>query len=103
VLAAREKPPARRLTQFILKDPEPLLYHNEPVWHAGKSIGYLSSGNYGHFLGAAIGLGYVDIPDGAGLDFIKQADFEIEIAGTRLPARASLTPLYDPKSERIRL
>ncbi len=103
VLAAKDKPLTRRLTQFILEDPEPLLYHNEPIWHEGKSIGYLSSGNYGHHLGAAVGLGYVSIPQGEGLDFIRQAKFEIEVAGSRIPARASLSPLYDPKSARVRL
>jgi 4-methylaminobutanoate oxidase (formaldehyde-forming) len=103
VLAAKDKPLTRRLTQFILEDPEPLLHHNEPIWHEGKSIGYLCSGNYGHHLGAAIGLGYVNIPQDEGLDFIRQGRFEIEIAGARIPARASLRPLYDPKSERVRL
>ncbi len=102
VLKLRGKALRRCLTQFILQDPEPLLYHNEPVWREGERVGYLSSGNYGHHLGGAVGLGYVNIPDGAGLDFIRQGKFEIEIAGTRYPARASLRPLYDPGSERIR-
>ncbi len=48
-----------RMVQFKLTDPEPLLYHNEPVIRDGKIVGYLSSGNYGHHLGAAVGLGYV--------------------------------------------
>ena len=28
--------------------------------------------------------------------------YEIDVAGTRVGARASLRPLYDPKSERVR-
>ncbi|MCA8834322.1 MAG: FAD-dependent oxidoreductase, partial [Proteobacteria bacterium] len=43
----------RRLVQFILNDAEPLLYHNEPIIRDGQIVGYLSSGNYGHSLGAA--------------------------------------------------
>ena len=31
------------------------------------------------------------------------ASYELEIAGERVPAEASLKPLYDPKSERVRL
>ena len=45
-----------RMVQFKLTDPEPLLYHNEPVLRDGEIVGYLSSGNYGHHLGGAIGL-----------------------------------------------
>ena len=40
------------LMQFRLKDPEPLLYHNEAILRDGELIGYLTSGNYGHHLGA---------------------------------------------------
>ncbi len=35
-------------------------------------------------------------------DFISSGDWEIEIAGQRHEARASLRPLYDPKGERVR-
>ncbi|MHA1127839.1 MAG: GcvT family protein, partial [Alphaproteobacteria bacterium] len=57
VLAKREAGLEKRLMQFLLNDPEPLLYHNEPILRDGQIVGHLSSGNYGHYLGAAIGLG----------------------------------------------
>ncbi|MGF1444829.1 MAG: FAD-dependent oxidoreductase, partial [Pikeienuella sp.] len=59
VLAKRQAGLSRRMLQFQLHDPEPLLFHNEPILRDGEIVGYLSSGNYGHHLGAAIGLGYV--------------------------------------------
>ena len=93
----------KRLVQFVLGDPEPLLYHNEPIRRDGEIVGYLTSGNYGHTLGAAIGLGYVSHPDGVTADFVDAGRYEIEIAGERHPATASLRPLYDPKSERMRV
>jgi len=102
VLAEAEKPLTRRLVQFLLKDPEPLLYHNEPILRDGEPVGYLTSGNYGHHLGAAIGLGYVDIPGNEGLEYIEAGTYEINVAGDLIPARASLKPLYDPKSAQIR-
>ena len=102
VLQNKEKPLDRRLVQFLLKDPEPLLLHNEPILRNGQTVGYLASGGYGHYLGASVGLGYVNIPQGEGLGFIKDGSFEIEIAGERHSAVASLLPLYDSKSERIR-
>ncbi|MEE8535865.1 MAG: aminomethyltransferase family protein, partial [Kiloniellales bacterium] len=93
----------RRMVQFALEDPEPLLYHNEPVWRDGEMVGYLTSGNYGHHLGRAIGLGYVSHPDGVDADFVKSGRYEIEVACERFPAQASLRPLYDPKAERVKV
>lgn len=59
MLRKKEAGLERRLVQFRLTDPEPLLYHNEPVLRDGKIVGQLSSGAYGHHLGAAMGMAYV--------------------------------------------
>ena len=104
LLAQKEKGLTKRLVQFALEDPEPLLYHNEPVYRDGVMVGYLSSGNYGHHLGRSIGLGYVS--QGGDLvtaDYINSGSYEIEVACERYPAKASLRPLYDPKSERVKV
>ena len=90
-----------RMVQFRLTDPEPLLYHNEPILRDGQIVGYLSSGNYGHHLGAAIGLGYVPCKGETGEELLASS-YEIDIAGTRVPAEASLKPLYDPKGARMK-
>ena len=50
----------------------------------------------------ALGLGYVAYPDGIDSDFVTAGTYEIEVAGERFAAEASLRPLYDPKSERVR-
>lgn len=92
----------RRMVQFKLTDPEPLLYHNEPVLRDGEIVGYLTSGNYGHHLGGAIGLGYINCKDGVTADFVNSGTYEIEVACERFPAEASLRPMYDPKSERMK-
>jgi 4-methylaminobutanoate oxidase (formaldehyde-forming) len=101
VLRKREEGLERRLVQFMLKDPEPLLFHNEPVWRDGKIAGRLTSASYGHHLGAAIGLGYVATSPKETAGDIEASTFGIEIAGNRYPARASLKPLYDPTSARL--
>ncbi|MGX9356362.1 GcvT family protein [Roseobacteraceae bacterium S113] len=90
-----------RMVQFKLTDPEPLLYHNEPIVRNGEIVGYLSSGAYGHHLGAAMGLGYVPCK-GESVDALLGSTFEIDVAGTRVTAEASLKPMYDPKSERVK-
>ena len=102
VLRKKEEGLASRLVQFLLKDPEPLLFHHEPVIRDGEVVSYLTSGNYGHQLGAAVGLGYVPCK-GETTDQLLASHYEIEIAGTRVKAEASLKPLYDPKSERVRI
>jgi 4-methylaminobutanoate oxidase (formaldehyde-forming) len=92
----------RRLVQFLLQDPEPLLYGSEPIYRDGVLVGYLASGGYGHTLGGAVGLGHIKSEEGVTADFVKGGTYEIEVAGVRYPARASLRPIYDPKGERVR-
>ena len=89
----------QRLVQFLLTSPEPLLYHNEPIWRGDVIVGYIRSGMYAHTLGAAAGLGYVATPDGAAPAL---EGYEIEIAGVRYPATASLRPMFDPANTRIK-
>lgn len=102
VLRKKEEGLKTRLVQFRLRDPEPLLYHNEPIVRDGELVGYLSSGNYGHHLGGAIGMGYVPC-DGETPDQVLASAYEIEVAGTRVAADSSLKPMYDPKAERARM
>ena len=91
--------PARRLLQFRLLDPIPLLYHNEPIWRDDDLVGHVTSGAYGHTLGGAIGLGYVDTAKAPGP---AEGGFRIEVAGKRIPAEVSSIPMYDPGNKRIR-
>ena len=102
LLRQKEAGVSRRLVQFLLNDPEPLLYHNEPIWRNGEIVGFIASGMYGHTLGAAVGLGYVEQANGVGPAFVREGDYQIEVAGERFAASASLRPMYDPKGERVR-
>ena len=92
----------QRLVQFVLNDPEPLVYHNEPLFRDGKPVGRLTSGNYGHFLGRSVALGYVPIEPGETDDELLGSRYEIEIAGERCVAQASLKPAYDPSGKNMR-
>ena len=91
----------RRLVQFLLQDSGPLLYHNEAIIMDGEAVGYLTSAMYAHSLGAAMGMGYVNRPELQAAD-LAVADFQIEVAGVRYPATASLKALYDPAGARMR-
>ncbi len=102
ILAKQESGLNSRMVQFRLTDPEPLLYHNEPIVRDGEIVGYLSSGAYGHALGGAMGLGYVPCTGETAADVLASS-YEIDVAGTRIKAEASLKPMYDPKSERVKV
>jgi 4-methylaminobutanoate oxidase (formaldehyde-forming) len=101
VLRRKQEGPRARLVQFRLTDPEPLLFHNEALVRDGEVVGYLASGAYGHALGGAIGLGYVPSA-GETAEQVLASTYDIDIAGTRVRAEASLKPMYDPKSERVK-
>jgi len=102
VLKKKETGLTKRLVQFRLTDPAPLLYHNEPVLRNGEIVGYLSSGAYGHTLGGAIGLGYIPCKGETVADVLAST-YEIDVMGTRVRAEASLKPMYDPASERVKV
>jgi 4-methylaminobutanoate oxidase (formaldehyde-forming) len=95
-------PPRRRLAQFLLEDPEPLLHGGEPILRDGRWLGHIRAGAYGHTLGGAVGLGMIEEAAGIPVEVIQGGRFEIDIAGSRYPARASLRPLYDPDRLRIK-
>ncbi len=101
VLRKKEEGLDMRLVQFRLNDPLPLLYHNEPVIRDGEIVSYITSASYGHSFDAAIGLGYVPCKGETAAQVLTSA-YEIEIAGERFSAQASLKPMYDPKSERVK-
>ena len=102
VLSKREAGLDRRMLQFKLTDPEPLLFHNESILRDGKIVSFLTSGNYGHALGGAIGLGYVPCAPGeTGADMLASS-YSIDVAGHTVAAEVSLAPMYDPKSTRVR-
>jgi len=90
-----------RMVQFKLTDPEPLLYHNEPILRDGQIVSFLSSGSYGHALGGAIGMGYVPCAGETAQDVLSSS-YEIDVAGTRYKAEASLKPMYDPTGNRTK-
>ncbi len=102
VLRKREAGLAKRLVQFKLTDPEPLLYHNEPVLRDGKVVSHLTSGVYGHHVGGALGMAYVPCA-GESVAEMLSSTFEIDVMGTKVRAEAQMQGFYDPKGERVKV
>jgi 4-methylaminobutanoate oxidase (formaldehyde-forming) len=104
-LLARRKagPPARRLTQILLTDPEPLMFHGEIVYRDGVPVGYVRAASYGHTLGGAVGLAMVDRGQPVTAGWVESGSWQVDVAGRRHDAVASLRAMFDPGNDRIRL
>jgi heterotetrameric sarcosine oxidase gamma subunit len=104
VLAQKERGPLRRrLVQVLLKDPEPLLFHAEVVHRDGRPAGYLRSASYGFTLGGAVGLAMIDAGEPIDQAYLDAGEWTVQVGAESYPAVASLRPLYDPASKRIRI
>ncbi len=103
VLAQKAAGPLkRRLVQILIKDPEPLLFHAEIVWRDGVAVGYIRAASYGFTLGGAVGLAMLAADEPIDQAYLDRGVLEVEIAGRRYPAVASLRPMYDPDMKRVR-
>jgi dimethylglycine dehydrogenase len=82
---------ALRLVAFKVDATDADALGDEPIWHDGNVVGWVTSGTFGHRVGASLALGYVPAAV-AGED----AGFEIEIIGERHRATRLAAPPYDP-------
>jgi len=97
-----KKGSTKRRVNFSLHDKNVLLYHNEPIFYDGKAVGEITSGMYGHYLDKSLGMGYINFENKNKLEsMLKEQKFEIEIAGLKYKADASLIAFYDSKREKI--
>ena len=92
----------RLLVQLRFDDPEVLAYHDEPIYRDGVKVGKVASASYGWTLGASVVLGYVGADHVVDREWVESGSYEIEVADERYGVTASLRPMYDPTSARIR-
>ena len=96
-LAEKAKGPSRRLCSFIVEATDSDVWGDEPIWHGGKVVGFITSGGYAHFVQKSVALGF--LPP----DLIEEGlEVEIEMLGEMHKARLYQEPLFDPKGERMR-
>lgn len=93
----------KRLALFSLQESEGILWGSEPILRDGRTVGYTTSGAYGHTVGASVAMGYVRDPAGGAVspEFVLAGRYEILLNGVRVPAAVSLKPLHDPERQRI--
>ena len=70
---------------------------DEPIYHAGKVVGWVTSGGYGHTVGKSLALGYVDKAVAE-----STTGFEVELIGERRPATRLAAAAFDPDGKRMR-
>jgi 4-methylaminobutanoate oxidase (formaldehyde-forming) len=94
-------PPTRRLVNVLLTSPDHDLFGDEPVYWDDAPIGHVRSGGFGHSLGASCGIAAIGRDEAITAADLAAGSFEIDVAGTRVPARVSLKPFFDPERSRI--
>ncbi len=103
LLAAKAKPPARRLLSFVATSSDtPIAHGGELVLRNGEPVGDITSAAYGHTIGGIVALGYAATGGARTDEAWLSARFEIDIAGERVPVRASLKAPYDPAGEKLK-
>lgn len=102
LLRQREAGVGRRLVQLLVEETPIHAHHDSPVFKDGELVGKLASVQYGHTLGGLVGLAWVRGTPDLPRSWYDSGDFEVEVALERVRAKASLTPMYDPRSERVK-
>jgi len=94
---------ARRVASLVIDAPQTNLWGNELILRDGEPAGFVTSAAFGHTLGRPVALGLVSSRKGAAdKAWIESGRWEIDLAGARLPAAASLRAPYDPDGRRVR-
>jgi 4-methylaminobutanoate oxidase (formaldehyde-forming) len=92
----------RKLAFFRLRDSEPILIHDEPIYRDREIVGRTTSAAFGYTIGASVAMGYLPARTDDWNGWLSQGRFEIELAGIRHEAQASPQPFYDPTNARIK-
>jgi 4-methylaminobutanoate oxidase (formaldehyde-forming) len=97
----RETPPSRRLIMLTLNDPAVLVHGGEPIVYGETIVGQITSCAYGHTVGHAVAMGYIDLGKPVTAATLKNASFTLELAGECVAVTATLKAPYDAKGERL--
>ena len=96
--AEKQRGVSKRFCTLVIEAGEQDPPYMSTIWHNGQVVGELTSGYYGHRVGACIGLGMLKSEVN-----VAGTAVEVEIFGTRYPAVVQEDqPLWDAKNERIR-
>lgn len=89
--------PTRRLCAFVVKARDADVWGDEPIWHDGEVVGFVTSGGYAHFVRKSVALGFLPATLAS-----APRKVHIEILGELREATLIEAPLFDPAGERMR-
>ena len=96
-LAERARGAKKKFVTLVLDSPDADVTGYESILKDGAPVGYVTSGGYGHCVGASIAMGYVPT------DMAKDGEmFTVDVLGRTCAARVALAPLHDPNGGRLR-
>ncbi|QEX18365.1 glycine cleavage system protein T [Hypericibacter terrae] len=96
-LAERKRGPAKKLVTLVVDTQDVDCVADEPIFHDGACVGYVTSGGYAHSVKKSMAMGYV--PTALAGHGTK---LEVELLGEFYPATVTATPLYDPNGGKMR-
>jgi len=95
-MAEKESGGKLRRVSMVVQAGDADVLGDEPIWHKGKVVGWVTSGGFAHHVNKSMAQGYIP------KELVNEAEFEIEIIGQMKKARINHEPLFDPKGERMR-
>ncbi|MCX8116182.1 MAG: aminomethyltransferase family protein, partial [Burkholderiaceae bacterium] len=91
----------RRIVSLVVDAPHTNLWGNELVLRDGRAVGFVTSAAFGHTLGKPVALALIANADGAAdKAWVESGRYEIELAGERYAASASLKAPLDSSAAR---
>lgn len=95
--AHKENGGKQRLCAFTVAAKDADVIGDEPIWHNGDVVGWVTSGGYAHNARASVALGYVPKE-------LAEADegWQIELLGEMLAAKPQRQPLFDANGASMR-
>jgi dimethylglycine dehydrogenase len=86
-----------RLCAFTVAAKDADVIGDEPIWHEGKVVGWVTSGGYAHNAAQSVAMGYVpkDLAE-------SDAGWQIELLGDMLDVQLQRQPLFDANGSRMR-
>ncbi len=98
-VAEKDKGSERTRVGLVIDVEDADVAGNEPVWHDGKAVGWVTSGGFAHYSQVSLAQAYIptELAENSG------ARLEVEIVGERRPARVQIQPVFDPSAARMRM
>ena len=96
-LLQRERPVDQVLSLLEIESSEADVSGFEPVWYDGERVGFVTSGDYGHWVGKSLALAYIST------ELKNEVEgFSVHVVGSEIPANQLPEAPHDASGHRMR-